>query len=170
MRLIYYCLCLLLISSCKKERETSTGRVDIYLLKSFSFSINQTTNPVTHTISNAIVADTPFVSNSEIRYYNKDTYTFRLDANVKERIKNYGPDKAFAVTVDGRPVYYGVFHPAYMSSMVYGLTYIDPIGLTANNSLPIIYIQINGSTTLQNLDRRNAGELLNALKESKRLR
>lgn len=170
MRYLYCSLILLLISSCKKDSETATKRVEIHLLKSFSLSINQTTNPATITIANAILADTPFVSNNEIRYYNKATYTFRLDANVKERIKEYGPDKAFAVTVNGQPVYYGVFHPLYMSSLVYGLAYIDPIGLTTNNSLTIAYIKVNGDTTLQKLDRRNTNELLDALKASKRLR
>ena len=168
MRYIYCFLILFLISSCAKDKATNAKRVDIYLLKSFSAAINQTTKPVTHTIANAILADTPFVSNHEIRYYNKATYTFRLDANVKERIKDYGPDKAFAVAVDGQPVYYGVFHPAYMSSLVYGLAYIDPIVLTTNNSLTLAYIG-DGSATLQNLDHRNSNELLDALKASKRL-
>jgi hypothetical protein len=170
MRYIYCFLILLLISSCKKGGETNAKRVEIYLLKSFSLSINQTTKPVTHTIANAILADTPFVRNNEIRYYDKATYTFSLDANVKERIKDYGPDKAFAVTVDGQPVYYGVFHPLYMSSLVYGLPYIDPVLLTTNNSLTIAYIKIDGDTTLQRLDRRNTKELLDAFKTSKRLR
>lgn len=170
MRYIYYLLISFLISSCAKDKATNAKRVDIYLLQSFSVSINQTTNPVTHTISNAILVDTPFVRNNEIRYYDKDTYTFRLDANVKERIKDYGPDKAFAVTVDGQPVYYGVFHPAYMSSLIVGLAYIDPIIVTTNNTLPIQYINTEGSATLQNLDRRNAKALLDALKASRRLR
>lgn len=170
MRPIYYCLLsLLLVSSCTKDKNTNAKRVDIYLLKSFSVNINQTTNPATITIANPILADTPFVNNDEIRYYNKATYTFRLDANVKERIKDYGADKAFAVTVNGQPVYYGVFHPLYMSSLVYGLAYIDPIGLTTNNSLTIAYIR-GGSATLQNLDYRNTKELLDALKASRRLR
>ena len=103
MRHIFlYFLTFILFLGCKKKH---TSRVDIYMLQSFSININQTTSPATHTISNAVFADTPLITDQDIEFYTKSTTTFKLRKDIQPIIMNYGADKAFAVTVDKQPVY-----------------------------------------------------------------
>ncbi len=102
--IIYYCLTLTLFLGCKKE---SPSKVDIYMLKSFTVNVDQTTSPATVSISNAVLADTPLVTDKEIEFYKKSTTTFKLRKNIKPIIQNYGADKAFAVSVNNQPVYFG---------------------------------------------------------------
>lgn len=166
LRMILFCLALALLAGCKKEEG---GRVDIYLLQSFTSRIDTTTVPATHAIEGAVLEAEPLVADSDIRYYKKSTATFKLRKDIRPVVKDYGPDRAFAVTVDGEVVYYGRFHPAYMSSIVYGLATIDPV-LLRDNEFSIQYVQLEGSPALQQLDRRNDSRIIQALKASGRLR
>ncbi|HEX8279452.1 MAG TPA: hypothetical protein VF540_12185, partial [Segetibacter sp.] len=102
--IIYCCVALSLISGCKKE---SSSKVEIYILTSFTISIDQTPVTFTSSISNAVPDRSPLVADADIKYYTKATTTFKLNKDIKPLIKNFGPDKAFAVTVDGKPVYFG---------------------------------------------------------------
>jgi hypothetical protein len=172
MKLLLNSLLLIIsFSTCKKENASTTvaSRVDIYLLKSFNVDVNQTTSPFTNTISNAVLADTPIVADHDIMFYTKSETTFKLTKDIKEIIKNYGQDKAYAVTLDGQPVYYGLFHPGYLSSMVFGLATIDPL-LTFSNEIKIQFVLINGSSDLLKLDNRNDSRLINSLMTSGRLK
>lgn len=159
-------LLIILFSSCTKE---NTSKIDIYLLKSFSLTTDQTTNPFTQKISNAVLSETPFIVDQDIQFYTKSETTFQLSRDIKDIIKNYGPDKAFAVTVDNQPVYYGLFHPGYLSSMTIGVPTIDPI-FYFNNQIKIQFVLITGSSDLLTLDNRNDSRLINSLKTSGRLR
>lgn len=165
-KVILFCLTLVLFVGCKKEEG---GRVDIYLLKSFTSRIDTTTTPATLSIEGAVLEAEPLVADSDIRYYKKSTTTFKLKKDIRPLVKDYGPDKGFAVMVDGQVVYYGRFHPAYMSSIVYGLATIDPVLLT-DNELPIQYVQWDNNSTLQQLDRRNDARIIQAFKASGRVR
>jgi len=159
-------LLIILFSSCTKE---NTSKIDIYLLKSFNLNTNQTTNPFTQTISNAVLSETPFIADQDIQFYTKSETTFQLTRDIKDIIKNYGPDKAFAVTVDNQPVYYGLFHPGYLNSMTIGVATIDPL-FTFNNQIKIEFVLINGSSGLLTLDNRNDDRLINSLRISGRLK
>jgi hypothetical protein len=139
------------------------------MLQSFSLNINQATNPATISISNAVLAETPLVADHDIRSYTRSTTTFNLKKDIKSIIKNYGPDKAFAVTVDKQVVYYGKFHPAYLSSITFGLATIDPI-FYSNNELKIQFASIDRNSNLQQLDKRNDTLIINALSATGRLR
>lgn len=165
-RLFLCCLPLLLFVSCKKEQGP---KVDLYLLKSYTETINQTTTPATLSLSNAVLDDAPFVADEDIRYYKKSTTTFTLKKNIKPIIHDYGADKAFAITVDKQPVYFGKFHPAYLSSIQFGVATIDPV-LFSDNELTIQFAMITGSSDLQQLDKRNDSRIINALKASGRLK
>lgn len=110
--------------------------------------------------------DAPLVADQDIAFYIQSEATFKLKKNIKSLIQNYGADKAFAVTVDNQPVYYGKFHPGYLSSLVFGLAIIDPL-LLRNNELAIGFVTTAGPNAL---DKRNDVRLLSALKSSGRLR
>lgn len=162
--IIFYCLTLTILLSCKKE---SASKVDIYMLKSFTTSINRTTNPGAISISNAILEDTALVADNEIESYTQSTTTFQLRKDIRSIIQNYSTDKAFAVTVDNKPVYYGLFHSSYLSSITFGLATIDPF--TSNQQLTINFTT-NGSSDLLHQDKRNDSRITNSLKTSQRLK
>jgi len=166
MRLLsFLCLAVILLAGCRKEQGF---RVDIYLLKSFNSGIDTTQRPVVNVITNAILDDTPLIANEDIRYYTRANCTFTLRKNIQAVIQNYGPDKAFVVTVNDQPVYYGKFHPMYMSSLIPGLATITPL-FSNNNELRIDFVNLGG-TFVDPLDKRNDARIVNALKETRRLR
>lgn len=166
MRLLsFLCLAVILLTGCRKEHGS---RVDIYLLKSFHSGIDTTKTPVVHVISNAILDDTALIADEDIKFYTRANCTFTLRKNIQAIIQNYGPDKAFAVTVNDQPVYYGRFHPMYLSSLVYGLSTITPL-LSNNKELKVDFINLGGSF-VDPLDKRNDVRIVNALKETRRLR
>lgn len=164
--ILLICLSFIVFTACKKE---SGSRVDIYMLKSFTAGIDESTVPVTNTISNAVLEATPLLSDNDIEFYKQSTTTFKLKKDIKSIIKDYGADKAFAVTVDGKPIYYGFFHPAYLSSLVIGLATIDPF-LYNNKELTIQFVEVEDNADIQKLDKRNAGSIINAFSSSGRLR
>lgn len=165
-RLFYCCVLLLLFSGCKKK---STDKIEIYMLQSFVVRTEPATSPPTITITNAVLSTTPLVADNEIEFYTKSTTTFKLKTDIKPIIQNYSTDKGFAVVVNGQPVYYGQFHPAYLSSISFGIATIDPT-LFSNNELKIDFPTITGNATLQQYDKRNDPLLINALSASGRLR
>jgi hypothetical protein len=158
-------LAVLLLAGCKKEHGSS---VDIYMLKSFATGIDQSYTPPVNTITNAVLESTPLISDADIISYSKDSRTFTLRRDVKNIIQNYGPDKAFAIAVDNQVIYYGAFHPAYLSSLRFGLATIDPI-LISNKELKIDFVNITG-LYIHPLDKRNDDQLLHALKITGRLK
>lgn len=165
-QVLIYCLALILFAGCKKEHGS---RIDIYMLKSFTSTIDQSTTPATVSITNAILEDKPLVADQDIRFYTRATTTFTLRKDLQETIQNYGSDKAFAVTIDNQPVYYGSFHPMYLSSMIFGMATISPLQFKSYD-LKIDYTILVGNSTLQQLDKRNSSKIINTLKATNRLR
>lgn len=158
------CLVLLFFAGCKKEQGP---RIDIYVLKSFTSTVDLSTNPVTFLITNAVLENTAWVADRDILFYKRATTSFILRKKTQLNLQNYGPDKAFAVTVDDQPVYYGRFHPAYLSSISFG---VATISSALNNELKIDFPSIEGNLFLQQLDKRNDSRLINSLKATNRLR
>jgi len=167
MRLfIFCCLAVTLLVGCKKE---NTSKVDIYMLKSFTIGMDQTTTPATRTITDAILEANPLVADDDIVFYKQSTTTFKLRKNIKPIIQNYGPDKAFAVTIDKQPVYFGKVHPGYLSSMTLGLATFDPILFTENN-LQINFVSIGTDMISLLRDKRNDDRIIRAMKATGRLK
>ncbi|MBN8787724.1 MAG: hypothetical protein J0I84_11595 [Terrimonas sp.] len=170
MRHIFlYFLTLTMFTGCKKEEQGSGPRIDIYLLKSFTTMVDKSTMPATISITDVVLDDIPLVSDQDIKVYVKATTTFVLSKDIQTVIQHYSSDKAFAITVDNQPVYYGVFHPLYLSSITFGLATISPL-LLNNNELRIDFPTIEGNSFLQQLDNRNDSRIINALKTTNRLR
>src|SRR5687767_14614124 len=118
-----YCLFfILLFTGCAKDHVDS--ELAIYELRSFQLQLNRDTDPHTVYITDAVLADVPLVSDGDIRWYDRGSYTFKLSKDLEPVISSYSSDRAFAVTIDKEPVYYGLFHPAYLSSLVFGLATI----------------------------------------------
>ncbi|HEY0055191.1 MAG TPA: hypothetical protein VGB63_07535 [Pedobacter sp.] len=169
-KIFIYCLTLFLFVGCKEENDSrAEHKVEIYLLKSFTSTVDQSTTPATVSITNAILDKTPLVTDQDIQFYTKATTTFTLRKEIQTTIQNYGQDKAFAVTVDNKPVYFGKFHPMYLSSMTIGVATISP-PFPNQNELEINFIYIEGSSFLKKLDKRNDSQIVTALSATGRLR
>lgn len=164
-RILFFILTLMIFAGCKKD---GGAKVDIYLLKSYTVD-TVAGNPSWVSITNAVMDIVPMVKDADIRYYDQQAFVFKLRRDIRPEILNYGPDKAFAVTVNGLPVYYGHFHPAYMSSITVGVATIDPI-LFYDNELRMNFVMILQSPALQQLDMRNDQRILNAFRATGRLR
>ena len=66
----------------------------------------------------------PVITESDIRYYQKDNHQFRIDYPAADRIKkinNQGGTKSFAVFVDGEAVYTGAFWKSILSQSFDGI-------------------------------------------------
>ncbi|HRG24446.1 MAG TPA: hypothetical protein PLL23_08640 [Chitinophagaceae bacterium] len=163
--ILFIIISFLLLPGCRKK---GTGKVEIYLLQSYTTD-NDPSNPGLVSINNAVLQDTPFVRDDEISYYDQQARSFRIRTNIKQDVQPFGPDKAFAVTVNNAPIYYGRVHPAYLSSITFGIATIDPI-LTGTNDLPMRYAFMDQVPALQQLDKRNDPAILNALRATGRLR
>lgn len=165
-RLLTICLLAGLVAGCKKSNE---DKVEIYLLTSFTRSVDISSSPSTIKITDARFSGSPLVADADIAGYSPIQYKFYLNKNVKPALKDFGSDKAFAVTINKQPVYFGEFRPSYLSSLVFGIAYIDPIMVT-NKEMAIEFIKLDNAPHVQKLDKRNDSRLLDVLAESGRLR
>ncbi|RYZ49356.1 MAG: hypothetical protein EOO14_20785 [Chitinophagaceae bacterium] len=154
-----------LLVGCKKEGE---DKVEIYLLESFTRTVDASATPATIKITDARFSGSPLVADADIAGYSPAKHTFYLKKNVNPAIKNFGPDKAFAVTVNRQPVYYGEFRPLHLSSVVYGISFVEPYMTT--REMKIDYLWLDNVPRIQNLDKRNDSRLVKALLKSGRLR
>jgi hypothetical protein len=166
------CFAILVLGSCKKDIKNGP-KVEIYLLTSFKINrdpLFTSLTPYTPFITDAVLASTPIVNDRDIRYYRQSDHIFKLKRSIKEDIRNYGASTGFAVTVDKDPVYYGMFHPAYLSSITFGLATIDPIIFVNEDELRLSYVGMTGDPQMAQLDKRNDSRLLSALRATDRLR
>ena len=114
----------------------------------------------------------PILSNEDIVTYSQATHEIVLTASAAERIQSLQPPTsglAFAVCVDGQPVYAGAFWPGYSSQSYDGIT-IDPILVTRER--PVIQIQLGypGPDFFQGKDPRSDPRVLEALQEDGKLK
>jgi hypothetical protein len=139
------------------------------LLKSFSIVSNPAI-PGAITITDAKLEESPLVADREIEYYKQSEYLFKLKKNIRPLIRDFSKEKGFAVTVNDHVVYYGIFHPAFLSSITFGLATIDPFMFTTDNSVSMHYAMLDNNPQLAQLDKRNDPRFLAAMSASGRLR
>ncbi len=172
MKYLYIFIIAITLSGCTGEvtlpLKGINNKVEIYQLKSFSHRTDTSFVPFTVVLSDMVLEDIPLVNDYEIKSYTQSSYTFELSKDLNPVIKNYGPDKAFVVTVNREVVYYGMFRPGYLNSIIPGLPYIDPI--FANTNLKIGLPIALGTVGPQPADKRNDTKLIDALKASSRLK
>ncbi|HEV7329952.1 MAG TPA: hypothetical protein VGN63_02835 [Flavisolibacter sp.] len=164
-QLLLFCLLLWFFTGCKKE---SNAKVEIYLLQSFTRSVDVSAGLAITRYSDVSLSATPLVANSDIVNYNPTKTTFYLRKDIGSALKDFGPDKAFAVTVNKQIIYMGEFRPAWLSSVVFGIATINP-AFVNGKQMPVDFIRIDNYPDLKNLDRRNDERLLNALLKTGRL-
>jgi len=161
-------LCFVGLPGCKKQ-SLSANQIDIYELKSFTLKYD-TTQAGLQRIENPVLKDSPVLKNSEIQSYSLTQHTFKITVNANERFKNLNGSNGFAITVNNVPVYFGLFHPAYLSSMVLGVPTIDPI-MTTESAFQIDFVNMHYlQGDISALDKRNDDKIIKALKDSGRLR
>jgi len=156
-------------AGCNKNHDLAKNKVEIYLLESFS-RVSNPVSPYAISITDARLEKQPLVRNGDIDYYEQAQYLFKLKKNIKPLIKDFSGDRGFAVTVNNETVYYGVFHPAFLSSLTFGVATIDPFALTTESSVTMQYLNFDNNVQLAQLDKRNDPRILNALSATGRLR
>ena len=156
-------------AGCDKNHDLSKGKVEIYLLESFSTVLNPAA-PYAVSVTDAKLEKQPLVANNDIEYYEQAQYLFKLKKNIRPLIKDFSKDRGFAVRVNNETVYYGVFHPAFLSSLTFGVATIDPFALTTETSVTVQYLNYDNNSQLAQLDKRNDPRILDALSVTGRLR
>jgi len=164
--IITCCIACILLSGCSKD--DPNVQVSVYVLKSFTVVPPDSTRRFRTDITNAVAEDVPLFTKSDIVYYSESARSFKLSRDLRPVIKDFNASKGFVVVVNNEPVYYGVFHPGYLSSMVVGLATIDPI-FFPDYELTIGFITITGEN-LEQYDKRNDQKLIKALRASGKLR
>lgn len=155
-------------AACKKENNLSEA-VEIYQLQSFARTVDASAAPAITRYTNLTLSAVPLLADKDIAGYNPTSTTFYLRKNIEPVIRDFGPDKAFAVTVNKEIIYVGEFRPAYLSSVVFGIATINP-AFAQDRQLKIDYIRIDNRPDAAALDKRNDKRLLDALIKSGRLR
>jgi hypothetical protein len=103
----------------------------------------------------------PFLVDTDILSYNEKEFTFTLtDAAAKKITVDF--NKKFSLRVGGKDVYNGIFWPLFLSSLPNGIYYASFQSGTINAGFA------NNKTG--KVDNRNDKDLIDALKNSNRLR
>lgn len=126
--------------SCKKEKEKAGEKVEIYLVKSgFTYP-----GPCKVDETIAQLAETIFIENEEILSYSSAKHLFNLKESAIKKVKLLKDKTPFAVTVDKKVIYYGIYKPLISSSSC-DLSITMHIGFESNNSIvmelgyPLLY-------------------------------
>jgi hypothetical protein len=121
-------------------------------------------NPAT-----AVLQNKPLVLNDDILEYSDDEYTFQLKEDAHKKIKALMDRTPFAVTLNKRVVYYGIFKPGFSSSSCdHSITMDASWSAAGKISLTLGYPGLMQGVTIT--DRRNDPALLLALKQQGKLR
>jgi len=161
MKLIYIILSIsALLFACKKDRQGKD--VEIFLLKSFQLVPGKCeVDAATATLQ----AD-PLVPNSRILLYRQDDYQYFLDDLSYQSIKSLTPRTPFAVTVDKKVIFYGIYMPSIMSSTCGNSITMDILGTEKKIHLRLGYPWPMGSID----DQRNNPEIITAFRRQGKLR
>lgn len=120
---------------CEKDKISSNGKVELYLLESYSsiensFQIDETT---------IMTEAFPLINYSDFVSYDSTNYTFELSHKAKNTINNMEHSiegVAFAVKANGTLIYSGYFWPSYSSATCDWIV-IDPIMTSIGNKITV---------------------------------
>ena len=124
------------------------------------------------TMSHLELADEPLISVVDIVSYSASTHEIELTAEAYRRIAALEVPvwgKAFAVCVDGHPVYWGAFWTAISSMSFDGVTILLPIRPEPH----VIQLQLGypeSPELFKGEDPRGNGRILESLKQAGKLR
>lgn len=157
-----------LFAGCRKQN-ASDDKIEIYLLQTYTRSLDTALAPAVIRYNNVTLSAVPLVADRDITGYSAVNTTFHLRKNPAPAVRDFGPDKAFAVTVNKEIIYVGEFRPAWLSSVVFGIATITPTFIS-DKKMKIDFIQIDNRPDAKDLDRRNDKRILDALVKTGRLR
>lgn len=165
MRLLYLSLITsLLFLSCKKDKEKAGKTVEIYLFKEHQVMAGKC--QVDPALS--VLQDTAIIKNQDILQYSKTEYQFKLTDAAIQKVKAFGDNRPFAVTVDKQVIYYGFYKPITSSSACPNSITMDFL-ITSNNKISVQLGypgQLEGATID---DQRNNTYLIKTLKSQGKL-
>lgn len=121
----------------------------------------------------------PLISESEIRYYQKETHEFRIDYLAADRIKkinDQGGTRAFAVFVGDEAIYVGAFWKSILSQSFDGIV-IDTFKAVgkppyySNTDFPVLRLETGYPTPefFKSADLRADSRIFKALEEAGKL-
>ena len=168
-RVAFLLIVVSIFCQCSKSSSASGKKIDIFLLKSFTRTLDTSRQMGVILVEDPVLEDKPLVRNSDILFYERSTSTFKLVRNIHPILDTLDAFNAVALTVDGDPVYFGTFHPMYLSSILYGSATINP-NYMENNKLKIDFAYHDMFPFLMSLDKRNDPKILDAFRSSGRLR
>ncbi len=176
MKTLLYLLMVLpvFLTGCKKAPEPSaTGGVSIHLVTSPAM-----TNYTALDNATVLVANDPLITYDDIESYAPATYILRLKPSAIPKLQTIAGDiplsgKPFALVVDGRVLYYGVFFsPISSLSAAYPFITLDKNALSGSSSSINFIVGFRNSVPLtpERPDLRNAGLLLDRLRSDNKLK
>jgi hypothetical protein len=98
--------------SCSKNHAKGGEKVEIYHLQTLALVPGKCQVDG----SKSAIESTAFITNDDILEYSQGEHEFKLTDNGIQKIKAMGDRTSFALTVDGKVVYYGFFKPSFSSS------------------------------------------------------
>jgi len=123
-------------------------------------------------LSHLELEEKPILSEGDILSYTWATHEMTLTEEAAERLQALHPPtqgRAFAVCVDGAPIYAGAFWPGYSSQSFDGVT-IDPILVHPENPVAQIQLGYPGPDFFRGDDPRSDERIRLALAEAGKLR
>ena len=113
MRKIFFLVAIIISClSCKKDKSQAGQIVEVYLLKTYQpVSGKCQVNP-----STSVLGTTAIIKNEDILEYSQADHKFKLSTVAAGKVAAFTDFVPFAVAVDGKPVYYGIFKQYYSSS------------------------------------------------------
>jgi hypothetical protein len=156
---------IILLFSCNKNREKAGKNVELYLLGSYRWVTGQCKVDS----SQVVLESSPFIKNEDFLQYNSHSYQFTLTGSAHEKLRKLPGRTPFAVTVDKKVIYFGVYMPLYMSSVCFNSitmaeSWDQPAGISINLASP----GTMGGAGID--DQRNNPILLATLKSQGKLR
>ncbi len=125
----------ILTSGCKKDDINSNGKVELYLVDSYSKIENSCQIDETTIKTQA----SPLIHYSDFISYDSTNYTFVLSDKAKNTIYNMEHSvfgAAFAVKANGVLIYSGYFWPS-LSSAICDWIVIDPLMTSSGNKITV---------------------------------
>jgi len=167
MRLLFFILVLTSFSfACKKDKNNVPPgeAIEIYTFESSQMVAGKCQVDAAASVLNA----TPLVRNQDIIDYSKGNHRFRLSAEAVAKVKDLNRIP-FALTVDKKVIYYGIFKPIYSSSSCEHSITMGQDG-PGNNEVSVRLGYPDGLVIASIEDKRNDGLLLSTLKKQGKLR
>lgn len=150
------------------EKVSSNGKVELYLLDSYS-TIGNHSQQIDETTAKTKAK--PLISYEDFISYDPDTYEFLLSDRAVKAINDEGYSVfgvAFAIKANGELVYTGYLWPSY-SSATCDWAYIDPIATSFDNKMEVC-LGYPGPMSGQAIpDKRNDPRIIKIFKKDHKL-